>query len=70
MPLRGKQLRRRGGERAGGGRHRADQAVARERLRALFGRDALRQRRVLQRDQQADIAAGRIDRAEERDEPR
>ena len=66
--LRRKQLRRGGGERAGGSRHRADQAVAREGLRALLSGDALRQRGMLQWNEQADVAARRIDRAEECDD--
>ena len=60
------QVGRGGGERAGGGRERADQAVARERARAVGVGDAARQHRVLERHQHAGVAGLRIDGADER----
>ena len=60
------KIRQCGGERAGRGRQRADQAVAGEGARALLVGDAVRQHGVLQRHQHAEVAGRRIDGADER----
>ena len=66
--MRCQEIRHRGGERSRGRAKRADQAVAREDLRpALVGR-VLRQHGMLQRHEHAEIAAGRIDGADEGDQ--
>ena len=62
-----KKIRQRGRERAGGGAQRADQAVAREHLRAALVAGAMRQHGMFERHQHAEIAARRIDGADERD---
>ena len=61
-------LRRGGGKRADRPGERADEAVARERPGAPRRLDRPRQHRVLERDEHAGAAAGRIDRADEGDD--
>ena len=66
--VRNQEIRQGCRKRAGGGAERPDQAVARKHLGpAVVGR-ALRQHRVLERNQHAEIAAGGVDGADERDE--
>ena len=63
-----RELRDAGEQRAGGSGQRADQAVAGEHGRALPIRDDAGQHRLLQRQEDADVAARRVERADDRDD--
>ena len=58
-------VRRAGGERSGRDGQRADQAVAREYMRPVLVRRALRERRLFERDMYPDVSGGRIHGADE-----
>ena len=63
--VRDQPVRSAGGERSGRDGQRADQAVAREYMRPVLVRRALRERRLFERDVYPDVAGGRIYRADE-----
>ena len=66
--MRNQEIGQRRRERARRGAERADQAVACKHLRAALVGRALRQHRVLERHQHAEIAAGRVDGADKGDQ--
>ena len=68
QPFDAKQRRQGRGQRADGRRQRADQAVAGKDRGAVAVGGLFGQQRMLQRNQHAEIAAGRIDAADEGDQ--